>query len=40
MVCELVLGDVNQDSVCLVACPVLGTPQPHDISQVELIFEH
>ena len=37
---ELILGDVIQDSVCLVTCPVLGTPQLHYINRLELIFEN
>ena len=40
MVCGLSLGDVIQDSVCLVACPVPGTPHLHYINRLELILEH
>ena len=40
MVCELILGDVIQGGVCLVSCPLLGTPQLHSINRLQLIFEN
>ena len=38
MVCEFTLGNVIQDSVCLVARPVLGTPRLHCINVLEINF--
>ena len=39
MVCELTLSDVIQDSLCLLACPVLATPELHYMHLLELIVE-
>ena len=40
MVCKkYFLRDVIQGGVCLVTCPVLGTPQLHHINRLELIFD-
>ena len=40
MVFVLILDDVIQGSVSLVACPVLGTPQLHYINRWESIFKN
>ena len=37
---RLILSDVVQDGACLLACPVLGTPQLHCINRLELIIEN